>query len=142
MQYRPIKRAGHGVMDYVLAGFQLAAPTAFGLKGPAKYLSYLFGGTQLAINAMTDQPFAAKPAVPFKMHGMLEAGQAPVLLGLPLLLGAMSTPKDRNYFLGTFAVLTVAYLATDWNAGPDKRQRPTTHAPSRMYDSERAKQFA
>ena len=142
MQHRPLKRAGHGAMDYLLAGLQLAAPTAFGLKVPAKYMSYFFGGTQLLVNALTDQPYAAKKALPFKAHGTIEASNIPLLAAAPVVLGLLGQKKERNFFIGVAAVLVTNYLATDWNAAPDKRNRPTTHVPSRLYDSERAKQFA
>ncbi|HEX8323342.1 MAG TPA: hypothetical protein VF595_05455 [Tepidisphaeraceae bacterium] len=124
----PIKRRAHGAMDYGLVAAQFVLPSLLNLKGPARTLSYLFAGTQLAVNAMTDQPLAAKKALPFKTHGTLDAATAPLLLTLPLLTGAIRERKAGAYFFGVFGALAATYVLTDWNA-PREHTRFTQYSP-------------
>lgn len=94
--------------------------TLLGLKGPARALSYLFGGAQGGLNALTDQPLALKCLVPFHTHGTVELLGGPAFVLLPWLTGALKDPKARRYFLALGAVLVTVYNLTDWGAVPEK----------------------
>lgn len=115
---KPIKPETHGIIDYGLGAIQILGPTVFGIRGPARTLSRLFGLTQSTINVLTDHPVATKRLTPFRLHGALEKWNAPVFLGLPMLTGALKKPRARNFFLGFFALAVVVYNLTGWEADP------------------------
>jgi hypothetical protein len=74
----PIGPRLHGAIDYGFVALQALAPTLFNLRGSAKTLCYAFAGNQAVLNALTNQPYAVKKLVPFRVHGQLET---PVALG-------------------------------------------------------------
>lgn len=117
---KPIKRRAHGAADYAFLAANLAAPSLFGLKGPASALSYLFGGVQGGLNALTDQPLALKRLIPFRAHGTAELLSIPLFVTLPWLTGALEEPRSRNYFLALTAALVTVYNLTDWDASPER----------------------
>jgi hypothetical protein len=116
---KPISPKAHGAIDYGFLAANLLAPSLLGLKGPAKALSYMFGGMQGGLNALTDQPLAIKPLVPFRPHGTVELSSGPLFVLLPWITGALKDPRARNYFLALGAVLVTVYNLTDWEADPD-----------------------
>lgn len=116
---KPISPRAHGAIDYGFLAANLLAPSILGLKGSARTLSYLFGGTQGALNALTDHPLALKRLVPFRTHGTVELSSGPLFVLLPWLTGALQVPRARNYFLALGAVLVTVYNLTDWDADPE-----------------------
>lgn len=81
-------------------------------------LPYLFGGVQGALNAVTDQPLAAKRAVPFRTHGEIEKWSGPAFVLLPVLTGALKQPRARMYFGTLLVILVTVWQLTDWNRSP------------------------
>ena len=112
----PIGPRAHGIIDYGFVTLQALAPTLFNLHGPAKTLCYAFAGTQGVLNALTNQPYAVKRVVPFRVHGQLETPFVPALLLLPYLTGALKQRNARRYFISFFAVALTNYLLTDYQA--------------------------
>jgi hypothetical protein len=115
---KPISPKLHGAIDYGFLGLNLAAPSLLGLKGPARMLPYLIGGVQGGLNAVTDQPYAARRAVPFPVHGAIEKWSAPAYVLLPVVTGALKQPRARAYFGGLLGVLATVWPLTDWNRSP------------------------
>lgn len=89
MNSKPIGPAAHGAIDYGFVTMQALAPHLFNLQGSARALCYTFAGAQGLLNALTDQPFALKRLVPFRVHGQLETPFVPALLLLPWATGAL-----------------------------------------------------
>ncbi|WP_045687041.1 hypothetical protein [Hymenobacter sp. AT01-02] len=116
MNTQPIGPKAHGAIDYGFVTLQALAPHLFGLKGSAKTLCYAFAGAQGLLNAFTDQPFALKRLVSFRVHGQLETPFVPSLLLLPWATGALRQRKARRYFVSFFVVALANYLLTDYKA--------------------------
>jgi len=116
MNAKPIGPKAHGFIDYGFVTLQALAPILFGLKGPAKTLCYSFAAAQGLLNAFTDQPWALKRVVPFRVHGQLETPFVPALLVLPWLRGALKQPRAQHYFVSFFMVALANYLLTDYHA--------------------------
>ena len=121
MSDKPIKPKLHGAIDYGFFAANPLAPGLLGLKGSARTLSYLFGGIQGGLNALTNQPLALRRLVPFRVHGTIELSSAPLFVLLPWLTGALKEEaKSRRYFLALGAVLVTVYNLTDWEAMPEE----------------------
>jgi hypothetical protein len=116
---KPISRKAHGAIDYGFLGMMLAAPSLLGLTGAARTLSYLLGGVQGGLNAITDQPLAVKRLVPFRTHGTIELASGPAFVLLPVVTGALKQPKARAFFGAALGLLATVYALTDWDATTD-----------------------
>ena len=81
-----------------------AAPTLFGLTGPARAICYSFAASQGLLNALTDHPLGIKKFVPLRVHGELETPYVPAILLLPWVTGALKQRNARLYFLSFFAI--------------------------------------
>lgn len=106
--------AGHTTLDVSFTAMSLLAPSALNLKGSARTLCYVFGGSTALLTAFTQQPYALKPVIPFQVHGAIDAGYAPALLLLPALTGAFKKPKAAGLFFGLFAMALTSFLITDY----------------------------
>ncbi len=116
---KPISPNVHGAIDYSSVGLMLLAPSLLGLKGRARTLSYFFGATYAVVSALTDYKLALKRLIPFRAHGLVEISSAPLLVALPLVLGAFKQKSARNFFLGMAATVVTVYSLTDWDADTD-----------------------
>lgn len=120
MSKKPISPTAHGAIDYSSVGLMLAAPKLLGLKGRAGTLSVFFGLTYAVVSALTDYKLAIKRLIPFRAHGLIEISSAPLLVAVPLLLGAWKQKGARNYFLALAATVATVYSLTDWDADTDE----------------------
>ena len=116
MDMKLLGPTGHTGLDVSFAAMNLLAPSALKLKGSARTLCYVFGGTTALLTAFTDQPYAVQRLIPFKVHGAIDAAYAPALLLLPAITGAMKKPKAKGLFFGLFAMALTSFLITDYNA--------------------------
>ncbi|UOG77308.1 hypothetical protein MTX78_23465 (plasmid) [Hymenobacter tibetensis] len=112
----PIGPRLHGAIDYGFIILQALAPSLFKLHGPAKTLCYVFACNQALLNSLTDQPYALKKVVPFRVHGQLERPMLPALLVAPYITGALKQRNARRFFVGFFALALTNYLLTDYKA--------------------------
>ncbi len=90
---KPFGARTHCAIDYGSTAILLLAPTLFGLKGTARTISYAFGIAAGGLTGLTDQPFALKRLIPFRVHGQVDTPFTPTLLLLPWALGAL---RQRN----------------------------------------------
>lgn len=120
MSKKPISPNVHGAIDYSSVGLMLAAPKLLGLTGRASSLSLFFGATYAVVSALTDYKLAIKRIIPFRAHGLIEISSVPLLVALPLLLGAWKQAKARNFFLVLAATVVSVYSLTDWDADTDE----------------------
>ena len=116
MPRKPFGPAAHCGIDYALVAYQALGPTLFRLTGPAKTIAYGFAATTGAVNALTDQPFAVKQAIPFRVHGLLDYLFVPGLLALPWAVGALRERRGRAYFVPFAAAAGLHVLLTDYHA--------------------------
>lgn len=118
MDKRPINPEAHGAIDYGFLGLMMAGPTLLDLPPRSRWMFGALGLVQGTLNAMTDQPLALKRAVPFRTHGRIELASGSAFVALPLIAGAIQTPRSRAFFLMALASLATVYRLTDWDATP------------------------
>ncbi len=106
----------HCAIDYGFVATLVLAPSLFQLKGVARTLSYLFGSAAGVLTAFTNQPFALKRVVPFRVHGKVDTPFVPTLLLLPWATGALKQRNARLFFFSFFAAVLTNYLLTDYDA--------------------------
>ncbi|UBV44165.1 hypothetical protein LAJ19_15280 (plasmid) [Deinococcus taeanensis] len=113
---KPLTPTRHGIVDYAACALMLAGPRLLGLSPQAQALSAGLAASYLGVTALTDFPPALKRVLPFPLHGKIELGTLPVLLGLAAL---RHESRERLYFLGLAGMVAGAYTLTDWQADPD-----------------------
>lgn len=113
---QPIKVTGHSLIDYGFFAVATVGPTALGLEGPARLIPLAFGATQGTLNALTDQPYAVKRLVPFKLHGRLESLAVPGLAVAVVASGALDQRRAKPFFGALLGALATVYTLTDWDA--------------------------
>ena len=116
---KPFGPAAHCGVDYALIAYQALGPKLFGLEGAAKNIAYGFAATTGVANALTEQPYAVKREIPFRVHGMLDYLFVPGLVALPWMAGALRKKNERAYFLPFVAAAGLLVLLTDYHAKED-----------------------
>lgn len=114
--HQPIKVPGHSLIDYGFFAVATLGPTLLGLRGPARLLPLAFGATQGTLNALTDQPYAVKRVVPFKLHGRAESLAVPGFALAVATSGALAQPRAKPFLGALIGALAVVYTLTDWKA--------------------------
>jgi hypothetical protein len=112
---QPIKTSAHGAIDYGFAAINLTAASMLGLSGPAALIPRSFALVQGGLNAVTRQPYAARPLVSLRAHRWIEAATIPALGALAAATGALGSPRGRLYFGAMGAALATVYALTDWD---------------------------
>ena len=113
---KPVSSTTHGVLDYVLSGVQLAAPSLLKVNSSAVRTYQAIGAGVTLLNALTDSPVGIKHLVPFKGHQKADIG---FLVGLSALSMASFIRKDKaalRFHLGFLAIAVTHYLLTDYNS--------------------------
>ena len=116
MAKKPFGPKAHCTIDYGFVATLFSAPSLFGLKGAARTHCYLFGGAAGVLTALTNQPFAWRRVVPFRVHGQVDTPFVPTLLFLPWATGAFKQRNARRFFFAFTAVVLANYLLTDYDA--------------------------
>lgn len=119
MDKKPISPKQHALIDYALVGSLLTLPSALGFSSAIKKIYTTEALVLLAYVALTDQPVAVKPLIPFPVHGKID----PFNIGqfaLQTFLKPFRKDKQAQLFNICFTVLAgITVLLTDWN-GPTK----------------------
>jgi hypothetical protein len=113
---KPISPTTHSLIDYGMATLLSLAPTLLNLRGPAKRLSYAFGGEVAGLNAMTANRVGLTPTIPFRTgHRYADLGNLAAMAILPIVTGAVKHKKARWFFLGVLVAAAATALLTDWD---------------------------
>jgi hypothetical protein len=120
---KPISPAQHGLLDYGLAAAHLVVPRLLGTSGRARAVFAAFGLAVGAVDALTVQPYALRPVLPFEVHRRIDLASAPAFLAVPLITGVAKEPRARTWWLVASAVLLTTYALTDWSADPGASRR-------------------
>ena len=116
---KPITPRTHGMLDYATAGTTAVLARVLGFSPAASRTATAWAAGYGALSALTNYPLALKRAVPFKVHGAMDAMMAPLIPALPWLLGFARDRRARNFFLGLAAITIVVTALTDWSSEPD-----------------------
>lgn len=117
---QPIQVRGHSLIDYGFTAVNVVGPPLLGLRGAACGIPLAFAATQGSLNALTDQRYAARRLVPFKLHGRSESLAVPLPSIAVVGSGALDQPKAKPFLLGLLAALGAVCTLTDWDAEAPK----------------------
>ena len=111
---KPITPAVHGIIDYALVSSLLALPSLFGFSKKVRKLYAAEALALLTYVALTDQPAAVKPLIPFTTHGKIDpfnVGQ----FALQIFWKRFRKDKNARAFNIVFTVIAgVTVALTDW----------------------------
>ena len=111
-----ISPTAHGLIDYSHAAFFLTVGLVCrNSNKPASRAALLTGGFILVQSLLTDYRFGAKPLIPFKTHGQMDAVFASSSWLMPLLFGFNGTPAAK-IFEGNSVIEASVVSMTDWSS--------------------------
>ncbi len=119
MRPKPISPKLHGLIDYALVGSLLTLPTLLGFNKTVKKIYAAEALGLLTYVALTDQPVALKPLIPFPIHGKIDPFNVAQFALQTGLKAFRKQPKALIFNLGFTAIAGLTVLLTDWN-GPTK----------------------
>lgn len=106
----------HGIIDYLVVVFLLAAPSLFGLPPTAALFTYVLGGIHLALTLLTNTDLGLIKVIPFPIHGWIELVVSIVLVGAAFYLGGLEGDLARNSYLGFAGAVFVVWALTDYRS--------------------------
>lgn len=112
---KPVSPAAHGIMDYVISGVEMAAPSLLGLNTKAARTYQALGAGYTLVNALTRTPVGVKKVIPLKTH---QKGDVGLLAGLALLSFVPFIRNDRKaliFHLCFLGIATLQYALTDYD---------------------------
>lgn len=119
MNTKPISPKVHALIDYALVSSLLTLPSLLDFSLDVKKIYTAEALALLVYVALTDQPAAVKPVIPFPVHGKIDpfnVGQ----FALQTFLKPFREDKQARLFnIGFTALAGITVLLTDWN-GPTK----------------------
>lgn len=127
MARKPISPAAHGLIDYGFGLLNTVGPALLGLHGPARTVPAVTTAVQGTLNAFTNQPYAVRRAIPFRLHGQAESLGVPALLVATIVTGAWKQPRAPLFFGTLFGLLGTVYALTDWKGQTGPNEAPGIH---------------
>ncbi len=119
MSSKPISPKLHSLIDYALVGSLFTLPSLLGFNQTVKKI---YGAEALALLvyvALTDQPVAVKPLIPFPVHGKIDPFNVAQFALQTGLKAFRKEGKVLIFNIGFTAIAGLTVLLTDWN-GPTK----------------------
>ena len=109
-----ISPIAHGVIDYLVVLFLLAAPSVFGFTGIIAYVTYAIAGVHLLLTVLTNFPMGLLKLIPVSVHATIEAlaGVTCIVLANTLFNDNLEGSKLFYDIFGTVVLLT--WLVTDY----------------------------
>lgn len=135
MNTKPLTPKMHAISDYILVASLFAVPALLGMKKKQKLIFAGLGSVLLPYVAVTDQPLAVKPLIPFRTHGKIDVGN---VAGIALLgmAGSIRKSKKARFFHAVFTTLgALTLLLTDFNSSPETTGAAKDAAPAREKES-------
>jgi hypothetical protein len=98
-----IKKAQHGIADYLYVPLVSAAPKLFRFKNEtaAANLCYILSASALSYSSLTNAPWGAAKLIPYKNHLALDMLAGVTTLSAPWLFKFSSNKRARNTFIVT-----------------------------------------
>lgn len=113
---KPISPRLHGLLDYGFLAVFAGVPRLLDLSPQVRAVFTGMGAAQTSLDAVTDQPYALRRRVPFRVHGLVEKASGPLYVAAPLAAGAWRDPRARAFLLAAGAALVTVHALTDWDA--------------------------
>lgn len=122
---RVLNAVSHGVLDYVVVAFLLAAPTVFDLAWLPALVAYVLAAVHLAVSVCTRYRLGVFRRIPFGVHGLLEFAVSLLLVALPWLAGFSADVVARSFYVFLGIVLFAVWLVTDYGSHKAHAAPPT-----------------
>ncbi len=121
MNAKPISPKMHSLIDYALVASLLTMPSLFSFNRKVRKLYTAEALLLLVYVALTDQPVALKPLIPFPVHGKIDPFNVSQF-ALQSFIKAFRKDKKALLFNVGFTIIAGTVVAlTDWN-GSTKRK--------------------
>lgn len=105
----------HAITDYLVVGSLLVAGILFWRKNKRAALSALIcGGSELALNLLTDYPGGMKKVIHPRTHEKIDLGLAAMTAAMPEFM-EFDDDKERHFFLLQSGAVTVLANLTEFN---------------------------
>ena len=114
---KPISPGLHGLIDYGFALSLMAIPLLTGADKKTTKIYTLLAGQVFLYSALTKQPNAIKPLIPFRTHQKIDVVN---LLGLAAFASYKGVSRKKPTFaahLGLLALGVTSVLLTNWKSG-------------------------
>jgi hypothetical protein len=112
---KPLKRTGHGVVDYVFSTALFSLPALLKLSPKAQKLAYGMGAVSTAYSMLTDYPLGLKGALSFKQHRNIDIANIATLATVPLVAKLTRERKAMGFFAAMLVIGAASALLTDWD---------------------------
>jgi hypothetical protein len=103
----------HGIIDYVVVLFLIAAPVFFGFDSFTAIFTYALAIVHLILTLLTDFNSGLFKAISFPLHGIIE-----LLLGITLIILALTlfsgSKVGKLFYIGVGAAVLLTWLFTDY----------------------------
>lgn len=106
----------HGIIDYLVVIFLLAAPTLFNLPATTALFTYILGGIHLTLTLLTKTDLGLIKVIPFPIHGWIELVVAIALVGVAFFLGSLEGALAQNFYLAFAGAVFLVWLLTDYKS--------------------------
>lgn len=118
-----ISPRAHGIIDYCHAAFFLTLGAICSRSNKrAASAAFATGGFILVQSLLTDYRYGAKPIIPFRVHGKMDAVFAASSWMMPLLFGFRGTAPAKIFEANSLAESGVVAM-TDWSSGRAHEER-------------------
>lgn len=122
-----ISPKAHGIIDYCHAAFFTTLGVVCSLSGNrtakrAAAAAFATGGFILVQSLLTDYRYGAKPVIPFRVHGKMDAVFAASSWMMPLLFGFRGTAAAKIFEANSLAESSVVAM-TDWSSDRAHEER-------------------
>ena len=108
----PISAFVHGVIEYAVGAFFIAAPFVFGFDSDAaRALSIVIGVGILIVTASSDLPTGLSKTLPVTVHAVIDALLGVFLIAAPFVFGFSDKTGPTAFFIAlgvAFLLLTIA----------------------------------
>ncbi|MEP6645092.1 MAG: hypothetical protein ABJA69_11385 [Acidobacteriaceae bacterium] len=106
---------GHAIADYLtIAGFFVAGALFWRLNRRAALAAFACGGTELAVNLLTDYPGGVRRLIGFPLHGKIDLGMAAMAATIPEFMG-FAKERQRGFFLAQAGIITATTNLTNFD---------------------------
>lgn len=111
---KPISSRLHGVLDYVVGLLLIIAPFAldFADHGPAMWVPIALGATTIVYSLFTQYEYGLVPALPLRVHLVIDALGGVLLAASPWLFGFADLVWVPHVVVGLFELAVVAMTRT------------------------------
>jgi hypothetical protein len=105
----------HGIIDYFVVFFLIAAPVFFGFDSFTAIFTYALAIVHLILTLLTDFDSGVFKVVSFPLHGIIEliVGIALIILAFTLFSGSHI---GKLFYIGVGAAVLITWLFTDYKA--------------------------